>query len=70
MKHGEASEKDRLRSKWKELWLESGEDWPSYQLKWAQRKGRKANLEEIEQNPRSRSAQLRVLERVDGVDTL
>lgn len=70
MKHGEASEKDRLRSKWKQIWLEPGEDWPSYQLKWTQRKGRKANLEEIAQNPRSRSAQLRVLERVDGMDIL
>lgn len=64
MKHGEGSERQRLRSRWAETWLGNDSDWPAVELKWEQRKGLKASESEIKLNPRSRSAQLRVLERI------
>lgn len=64
MKHGGGSERERLRSRWAETWLGNESDWPAVELKWEQRKGLKASESEVKQNPRSRSAQLRVLERI------
>ncbi len=64
MKHGESSERERLRCRSSDVWLDPGEEWPAFEMRWIQRKGLKAGEAETSANPRSRSAQLRILERV------